>query len=93
MRSSLHSQLLIKINDKPEYLQLLAKFVANSYDSIEITVLGDHQVSSLKNLLKLLNFLHLDVDATKSAFGNWLDVAAFAMEVFQLFSGNKLVIF
>jgi len=29
------SFLVFKINDKPEYLQLLAKFVANSYDTIE----------------------------------------------------------
>ena len=60
------------------YAWQLAYYVANFYDTIEITVLGDHQVSSIKNLLKLLNFLYLDVEVPKSAFRIWLDVAAFA---------------
>ena len=43
--SSLHSQLLSL--DKPEYLQLLANFVANPYDvdTIEITVLYRRSLS------------------------------------------------
>ncbi|XP_065884075.1 uncharacterized protein [Dysidea avara] len=46
---------------KTEYLQLLAEFdrlnIANYYDTIEITVLGHFQVSSIKNLSSLLNFV------------------------------------
>ena len=50
---------------KPEYLQLLAEFdhlnVTNYYDTIEITVLGHYQVSSIKKLLNLLKFVHPDM--------------------------------
>ena len=67
---------------KTEYLQLLAEFdrlnVTNYYDTIEITVLGHYQVSSIKNLLNLLKFVHPDIDSPKSAVKNWLDDAAFA---------------
>ena len=67
---------------KPEHLQLLAEFdrlnVTNYYDTIEITVLGHYQVSSIKNLLNLLKFVHPDIDSPKSAVKNWLDDAAFA---------------
>ena len=45
--------------------------VANYYETIEITVLGHYQVSSIKNLLKLLNFLFPDIEVQKSATRNW----------------------
>ena len=67
---------------RKNHLQLLAEFdrlnVTNYYDTIEITVLGHYQVSSIKNLLNLLKFVHPDIDSPKSAVKNWLDDAAFA---------------
>ena len=71
---------------KTEYLQLLAEFyrlnIANFYDTIEITVLGHFQVSSIKNLSSLLNFVQADYAAdiriSKHIIKEWLDAAASA---------------
>ena len=67
---------------KTEYLQLLAEFdclnIANYYDTIEITVLGHFQVSSIKNLSSLLNFVQADIRISKHIIKEWLDAAASA---------------
>ena len=67
---------------KTEYLQLLAEFdrlnIANYYDTIEITVLGHFQVSSIKNLSRLLNFVQADIRISKHIIKEWLDAAASA---------------
>ena len=68
--------------NKAEYLQLLAEFdclnIPNYYDTIEITVLGHYQLSTIKNLLNLLKFVHPDVTTTKSSIKECLDNAASA---------------
>ena len=48
--------------NKVEYLQLLAESdclnIPNYYGTIEITVLGHYHLSTIKNLLNVLNFVH-----------------------------------
>ena len=48
--------------NKVEHLDLLAEFdclnIPNCYETIEITVLGHYQLSTIKNLLNLLKFVH-----------------------------------
>jgi len=59
--------------NKIEYLQLLAEFdhlnIPNYYKTIEISVLGHYQPSTIKIMLSLLNFVeHLQV-FDKKIFG------------------------
>ena len=65
-----------------EYLQLLAEFdrltIANYYETIEITVLGHFEVSSIKNLSNLLDFVQSDFRISRSAIRDWLGAAASA---------------
>ena len=80
---------------KTEYLQLLAEFdrlnIANYYDTIEITVLGHFQVSSIKNLSSLLNFVQADIRISKHIIKEWLDAAASAsISASENFSSTKL---
>ena len=62
-----------------EYLQLLAEFdrlnISNYYDMIEIIVLEHYQLSTVKNILNLIMFVHLEV---RSAIKGHLDAAASA---------------
>jgi len=66
-----------RINSKYEYLQLLAEFdrlsIANYYDTTELTV--NYQVSSIKNMINLLNFVLPDITISKDE--DWLDAVAF----------------
>jgi len=67
------------VQNKEEYQQLLAEFdrpnISNYFDTIEITVLGHYQLFTVKNMLNLIMFVHLEVkpsikrnlDATASA--------------------------
>ena len=68
--------------NKVEYLQLLAKFnclnIANYYDTIEISVLGHYQLSSIKDLLNLSNFVHPELNTSKGFIKKCLDDAASA---------------
>jgi len=54
---------------KAEYFQLLAELdrldIANYCDTIEITVLDHYQVSSIKNMTSLLNFVLPDMKVSK----------------------------
>ena len=67
---------------KVEYLQLLAEFdrlkISNYYDTIEISVLGHYQPSTVKDMLKLLAFVNPDFETSRSAIKAWLDSAAAA---------------
>ena len=64
---------------KVEYLLLLADFdclkIGNYYDTIEISVLGHYQPSTVKNLLKLLAFAN---PVPRSVVKDCLDSAAAA---------------
>ena len=66
-----------------EYLQLLAEFdcrnIPNYYETIEISVLGHYQLSTIKNLLNLLNFVHPELRTSKSIIKKCLDDAASAI--------------
>ena len=68
--------------NKVEYLQLLAEFdclnIPNYYETIEITVLGHYQLSTIKNLLNLLKFVHPELSTSKSSIKKCLDDAASA---------------
>ena len=68
--------------NKVEYLQLLAEFdhlnISNYYDTIEISVLGHYQPSTVTNLLNLLTFVHPVVKPSRSAIKKLLDTAASA---------------
>ena len=56
--------------NKTDYLQLLAEFdrlnIANYYETIEITVLGHYQVSSIQNLVNLFRFIFPELNTSKS---------------------------
>ena len=68
--------------NKTDYLQLLAEFdrlnIANYYETIEITVLGHYQVSSIQNLVNLFRFILPELNTSKSGIRSWLDEAASA---------------
>ena len=68
--------------NKVEHLQLLAEFdcrnCPNYYKTFEISVLGHYQLSTIKNLLNLLNFVHPEVSTSKSTIKKCLDDAASA---------------
>ena len=71
--------------NKVEYLQLLAEFdrhnIPYHYETIEISVLGHYQLSTIKNLLNLLNFVHPEVSTSKSIIKKYLDDAASASKM------------
>ena len=58
---------------KVEYFQLLAKFnclkIRNYYETIEISVLGHYQPSTVKNLLA---FVNPELKSSRSVIKNWL---------------------
>ena len=62
--------------NKTDYLQLLAEFdrfnIANYYETIEITVLGHYQVSSIQNLVNLFRFILPELTTSKSGIRSWL---------------------
>ena len=69
--------------NKTDYLQLLAEFdrlnIANYYETIEITVLGHYQFSSIQNLVNLFRFILPELNTSKSGIRSWrLDEAASA---------------
>ena len=68
--------------NKTDYLQLLAEFdhlnISNYYETIEITVLGHYQVSSIQNLVNMFRFILPELNTSKSGTRSWLDEAASA---------------
>ena len=52
--------------------------IANYYETIEITVLGHYQVSSIQNLVNLFRFILPELNTSKSGIRSWLDEAASA---------------
>ena len=64
---------------KPDYLQLLAEFdrlqISNYYETMEISVLGHYQLSSIQNIKKFTDFIQPSV-VTKSIIRQILDSAA-----------------
>ena len=68
--------------NKTDYLQLLAEFdllnIANYYETIEITVLGHYQVSSIQSMVNLFRFILPELNTSKSGIRSWLDEAASA---------------
>ena len=68
--------------NKVEYLQLLAEFdqlnISSYYDTIEIAVLGHYQLSTIKNVLNLIMFVHLEIKPSRSAIKGHLDAVASA---------------
>jgi len=70
---------------KVEYLQLLAEFdrhkIGNYYDTIEISVLGHYQPSTVKNLLKLLAFANPELKTSRSVIKDCLDSATAAASI------------
>ena len=60
---------------------MLAEFdrldIANYYNTVEITVPGHYQVSSIRNMINLF-FVLPDIKITKPVIKVWVDAAAFA---------------
>ena len=71
-------------------MQLLAEFdhLTNYHETIEMTVLGHFQVSSIKNFSNLLNCVHTDIRIPEHVIKEWLDAAASASK--SASSGKKL---
>ena len=65
---------------KLEYQQLLAELdrldFSNYYETLEVSVLGHYQKSSVKNVLNVLHFIHSDLSPAKAVVRQMLDTAA-----------------
>jgi len=65
-----------------EYLQLLAELdrlnISNYYETVEISVLGHYHLSTIKNMLNLITFVHTEVKTSRSSIKGHLDAAASA---------------
>ena len=65
---------------KLEYQQLLAELdrldFSNYYETLEVSVLGHYQKSSVKNILNVLHFIHSDLSPAKVSVRQMLDTAA-----------------
>ena len=65
---------------KLEYQQLLAELdhldFSNYYETLEVSVLGHYQKSSVKNVLNVLHFIHSDLSPAKAGVRQMLDTAA-----------------
>ena len=65
---------------KLEYQQLLAELhrldFSNYYQTLEVSVLGHYQKSSVKNVLNVLHFIHSDLSPAKAGVRQMLDTAA-----------------
>ena len=68
--------------DKVEHLQLLAELdclnISNYYETIEITVQGHYHLSTIKNMLNLITYVHPEVKPSRSSIKGHLDAAASA---------------